>query len=379
MSIDLRPAFPLSFLSWQLLGAFAWIGTLAVGAWLVLRRSDAWGLFGLCLLMPCLLFVTEFMTVWLQDPFVLYRSYLWAIAIPALLALLLVYWSGQAVRALCLLLLALFAALSLDRINSLQSSSTVWADASAKIDRQAPANAVGRWRPLVNLGSEFEDQGNYAEALRLFGQAEALGEPLGSARFNMGVSLQQLKQHAQALDNFAQAEAKGFTEAALYYQRGESLYALGRFKDAFESFSKALQHPQAPEAEQFTRMRQAEAAVASQNYDAAIASYKTLILAAPDKQRYQVGLSMAYLRKGDLKAAMSLLNAAIAQHATGPAHYARALTYFYQGNRAASTADLEVALRAEPGNPIYRKLQQQLYAIPEQLTEKSATKPARNP
>ncbi len=371
MSIDIRPAFPLSFLSWQLLGALAWIGTLVVGAWLVLRRSDALGLLGLCLLIPCLLFVTEFATVWLQDPFVLYRSYLWAITIPALVALPLVGLPAKAVRALCLLMLALFAALSFDRINSLQSSSTAWFDASAKIDRQASANAVGRWRPLINLGTEFEDQGNYDEALRLFGQAEALGEPLGSARFNMGVCLQQLKQHPQALDNFAQAEAKGFAEAALYYQRGESLYALGRFKEAFESFTKALQQPQAADAQQFTRMRQAEAALASQNYDAAIASYKLLIQAAPDKQRYQVGLSMAYLRKKDYAAAMAILNPAIAQHATGPAYYARALTYFYQGNRAASAGDLELALRAEPDNPIYRNLERQLNAP----TGKSAVKP----
>lgn len=371
MSIDIRPPFPLSFLSWHLLGALAWIGTLVLGTWLVLRRSDAWGLFGLCLLIPGLLFVTEFATVWLQDPFVLYRSYLWAIAVPVLTALILLALPGKVIQALCLLLIALLAALSFDRIHSLQSPSTAWTDASEKIDRQAPANAVGRWRPLVNLGTEFEDRGNYDEALRLFGQAEALGEPLGSARFNMGVCLQQLKQYPQALDNFSQAEAKGFTEAALYYQRGESQYALGRFQEAFESFSKALQRPQAPDAEQFTRMRQAEAAVASQNYDAAITSYKTLIQAAPDKQRYQVGLSMAYLRKQDYAAATALLNATIAAHPTGPAYYARALTYFYQGNRTASRGDLELALRAEPNNPIYRKLQQQL-DVP---TGKSAAKP----
>ncbi len=371
MSIDIRPAFPLTLLSWHVLGALAWIGTLVWGVWLLLRRSDAWGLFGLCLLIPGLLFITEFATVWVQDPFVLYRSYLWSIGVPLLLALVLLALPGKVVQAICVMLMALLAAFSFDRIHSLQSPSSAWTDASEKIDRQAPPNAVGRWRPLVNLGTEFEERGDYAEALRLFGQAEALGEPLGSARFNMGVSLQQLKQYPQALDNFAQAEAKGFTEAALYYQRGESQYALARFQDAFESFSKALQRPQAPDAEQFTRMRQAEAGVASQNYDAAIASYKTLIQAAPDKQRYQVGLSMAYLRKQDFAAAMALLNATIAAHPAGPAYYARALTHFFQGNRTASRLDLETALRAEPDNPIYRKLQQQL-DVP---TGKSAAKP----
>lgn len=375
MSIDIRPTFPLTLWSWQMLGALAWVSTVALSAWLVIRRSDALGLAGLCLLMPALLFMTEFTTVWLQDSFVLYRSYLWSIPIPALIALPLVGLSRKTYLAVCLLLVGLFAGLSFERIGSLQSPTSAWADASAKIDRQAPANAVGRWRPLLNLAAEFQEQGNYGEALRLFSQAEALGEPLGTARFNMGVSLQQLKKHDQALDNFTQAEGKGFREAALYYQRGESQYALARFREAFDSFTQALQHPQAPEAEQFTRLRQAEAAVASQNFDAAIASYQTLIKQAPERQRYQVGLSMAYVGKQDYAAAMNILNPAIARHPTGPAYYARALTFHQLGNPSASMEDLDQALREEPNNPLYRKLQRQLTAAAGQPTAKPAIKP----
>ncbi len=360
MSIDIRPTFPMTLWSWHLLGAMTWLAAMVLGARLVVARRDAWGLVGLCLLMPCLLFITEFTTVWLQDPFVLYRSYLWSIPLPVLFALPLVGYPHKSVYAVCLLVIGLFAALSFERIMSLQSPLGAWADASAKIDRQAPANAVGRWRPLLNQGSEYQDQGNYEEALRLFSQAESLGEPLGSARFNMGVSLQELKQYAKALDNFALAEAKGFTEAALYYQRGEAYYALGRFAEAFESFTKALQHPQASEAEQFTRLRQAEAAVASNNFDVAIASYQTLIKQAPDRQRYQVGLSMAHIGKKDYAAALDILNPTIAKHPAGPAYFARALAYYYLGDRNASVQDLNLALRAEPNNPMYRNLQRQL-------------------
>ena len=375
MSIDVRPTFPLTLWSWHLLGALAWLGALVSGAWLVIRRNDVLGLIGLCLLLPCLLFVTEFATVWLQDPFVLYRGYLWSIAMPVLFALPLVGTSHKWPYALGLMLLALFAALSFERINSLQTPSTAWADAAAKIDRQAPANAVGRWRPVLNLASEFQEQGNYEEALRLFSQAEDLGEPMGSARFSMGVSLQQLKKYPQALDNFALAEAKGFKEAALYYQRGESQYALGRYKEAQESFTQALQHPQAAQAEQFTRQRQAEAAVASQDFDAAIASYRTLIQLNPDKQRYPLGLSMAYVRKKDYDTAITILNPEIARRPSAQAYFARALTYYYLGNRAASTQDLEMAMRADPNNPMYGNLQRQLNAPAAQPSAKPATKP----
>ncbi len=364
MSIDIRPSFPLTLLSWQLLGALAWLGTLAGSAWLVLRRSDVAGLIGLALLLPGLLFVTEFSTVWLQDPFVLYRSYLWSIALPVLLAVPLVTFPHKPVYGICVLLLALLAALSFERISSLQNANAAWTDASAKIDRQAPANAVGRWRPLLNLGSESLDRGNFEEALRLFSQAEALGEPLGSARFSMGVALQQLKQYPQALDNFAQAQARGFVEAALFYQRGEALAALRRFAEAHESFTLALQHPQAPEADQFTRQRQAETAVASNNLDAAIASYQALIRQAPQRQRYKIGLSMAYAGKKDFASALDVINPAIAQHPSGPAYYARALINYYQGQRSASAQDVALALQAEPGNPAYQGLQRQLAAGP---------------
>lgn len=379
MSIDIRPGFPLSLLGWHLVGALAWIATAVTGAWLVIRRQDAWGLFGLCVLMPCLLYLTEFSTVWLQDPFVLYRSYLWAFPLAVLAALPLVGQSSKPLYAVALIVVALFAASSFERIASLQTPTSAWTDASGKIDRQAAANAVGRWRPLLNLGTEYADRGNFSEALRLFGQAEALGEPLGSARFNMGVSQQQLKQHAQALDNFAQAEAKGFTEAALYYQRGESQYALGRFTDAFDSFSKSLQKPQAAEAQQYTQLRQAEAAVASRNFDAAIDAYQALIKKAPDKQRYQVGLAMAHVGKKDFAAAMAILEPMIAQRPTGPAHYARALVHFYQGNRAASAQDLEAAVRMEPNNPMYRNLQQALKAQEGQPAGKAIPKTGAKP
>ena len=383
MSIDIRPAFPLTVLSWQLVGALAWLGTLLGSIWLVIRRNDVWGLIGLCMLVPGLLFITEFSTVWLQDPFVLYRGYLWSIAIPVLFSLPLVGRTSRQLYAVVLIVLGVFAASAYERIRSFQSPETAWADAIEKIDRQAPANAVGRWRPFLNQGAEAVDRSDYEGSLRLLSQAEALGEPMGSARFNMGVSLQQLKKHALALDNFAAAEAKGFTEAGLYYQRGESQYALGRFADAYDSFTKSLTHPQVAEAEEFTRMRQAEAAVASQKYDEAIASYHQLIQKSPGKQRYQVGLSIAHVGKKNYPAAMDILNPAVAQRPTGPAYYARALTYFHMGNRAASAQDLELAMRAEPNNPIYRSLQQQLNAPAGNPTEKptanSVTKPAVKP
>jgi tetratricopeptide (TPR) repeat protein len=204
------------------------------------------------------------------------------------------------------------------------------------------------------------EKGDYNEAIRQFNQAEALGEPMGSARFNIGVSLQQLKQHPAALEQLAAAQAKGFAEAALFYHQGESHFAQRQFQQAYDSFSQALQRKQDPEAEQFTRLRQAEAAVGSNNFDAAVISYKTLIQQSPKNQRFQVGLAMAHIGKKDFVTAMGILNPAIAQRPTSAAHYARALAYFSMGDRAASKQDLDLAIRAEPNNPVYRQLEQMM-------------------
>lgn len=363
MSIDIRREFPLSVWGWpQSAGALAYLAVLGGSAWLVLRRADALGLAALCVLMPALLFLTEFVTVWVQDPFVLYRSYLWALTMPALVALPLTGVRVNLLYAIGAVLACVFAGLTFERLLSLRDAHSAWADAAAKIDMTASASAVGRWRPFLNLGAEYVDKSAYETAYRQFAQAEVLGEPLGSARFSMGLSLQQLKKHAAALVEFDKAEAKGFTEAALYFHRGESQFATGRFAEAFASFGAALAKPQDAAAGRHTRLRHAEAAVAARDFDAAIADYRLLLAGEPANSRYLVGLAMAYIGKQDIGAARSILDPLIEKQPSGPAYFARSLAWYLSGDPAASRKDLDKALLAEPRNLQYRAFQQQLDA-----------------
>jgi len=361
MSIDIRPEFPLSVWGWpQTAGALAYVAVLGGCSWMVLRRSDALGLAALCVLVPALLFLTEFATVWVQDPFVLYRSYLWALTMPALVALPLIGVKPNILYALGAVLASLFAGLAFERLASLHDARSVWADAAAKVDLKASANAVGRWRPFLNLGAEYLEHGSYETAYRHFAQAEALGEPLGSARYSMGLTLQQMNQHARALEEFGRAEAKGFTEAALYYQRGESQYAMQRFAEALASYSAALGMPQAEQAQRHTRLRRAEAAVAAGDFDTALADYRLLLGAEPHNARYQVGLAMAHIGKRDIASARAILDPLIDRQPGGAAYFARALALRLAGDREASRRDIEMALRAEPNNPQFRALREQL-------------------
>jgi tetratricopeptide (TPR) repeat protein len=100
--------------------------------------------------------------------------------------------------------------------------------------------------------------------------------------------------------------------------------------------------------------------VAQKDFATAIADYKVIVAAQPDAQRYLLGLVMAHNGQKDYANALSLLNQALAKRPTAGAHYARALTYFNMGNRAASLQDLNIALSAEPNNPAYRHLERQL-------------------
>lgn len=360
MAMDIRPQFPLGFASIEAMGAAAYMLAMLGSAWVMVRRTDGWALAALAVLLPGLMFVTEFTTVWIQDPFVLYRSYLWSITMPLLWAMVLFYAQRKTRLIAGLMVCLVLGALSFDRLDSLYNARTVWADAAAKIDTKAPPNAVGRWRPFLNLGADALERGDYSEATRLFSMAENLGEPLGSARMNLGVALQQQQQHTAALDQFTQAERKGFTEAALYFHRGESYFAIRHFEEAQRSYSQAMEKPQAPDAALFTRVRRAEAAVARQDFATAISDYKAILAQKPDAQRYTNGLAMAYNGQKDFASALSLLNDTIAKRPTSGAHYARALTYFNMGNRVASLQDLNVALSAEPNNPAYRHLERQL-------------------
>ncbi|MBK6868869.1 MAG: hypothetical protein IPG98_13465 [Burkholderiales bacterium] len=123
--------------------------------WLVLRRRDAWGLAALLILSAGLLFFTEFSTSWIQDPFVLYRSYLWAPMLCGVLAIVLGNIQPRIVYGIGLVLSLLLGALAWERVHSLRDVHSAWTDAIDKVDLQASANAVGRWRPCINRGAYY--------------------------------------------------------------------------------------------------------------------------------------------------------------------------------------------------------------------------------
>ena len=373
MSVDMRPAFPLSYMAFpQVLGVVGYVGLWIAALWAVLRRRGALSLAGVALMFPLLLYATEFATVWVQDPFVLYRSYLWAVAVPVVVAIVLTGFQPKTIYVIGCAIGLVFTVLAFERVQSLRDDHTAWGDAAEKIDLKAPASAVGRWRPFLNLGAYHLDRGSLGEAQRSFATAEALGSLHGSARFNQGVALQQQKKHAQALTTFAEAEKQGFSGQSLHYHRGESAFALGQFALAFDSFSQGL----ASAAEGVTgkdmdrmretmRMRRAEAAIGAGRYDDAIGDFNALLKASPQNRRLALGLGMALVGKGDTQAAIAQFDQIIASTPNAAAaYYGRAMAHNTAKRRDDSLKDLDRAIALDPRNAQYQQVRAQLAGPP---------------
>lgn len=365
MAIDLRPAFPLGLAALpQLLGALAYAALLGGATWMLLRRPGVWAYLGLGLLMPLLLFSTEFATVWVQDPFVLYRSYLWALPVPAFFGLLLTGWPRRLVLPLAGLALLASAGLLVERLQTLKDPARAWADAAEKVDLQAPPNAVGRYRPFLNRGAAALERLDAERALADFRQARALGEPTGSAVFSQGVAEQVLKRHDDALKSFTAAEAAGFHDAPLHYHRAESLLALGRFPQAEASFNRVLAGGAGPEMAEQSLRRRAEIALRQGRHADAARDFDQLAREHPATPRYALGLGMARIAQRDGAAALPIFDtliagAPLAAKDAALAHYGRAMALALLGPRAEEAREaLERALRLDPQNPSYRALQQ---------------------
>jgi len=366
MSIDMRPPFPLGFTSLpHLLGAVGYVVLLVASVWAVLRRSDVWGFIGLCMLFPLVLFWTEFATVWVQDPMVLYRSYLWAMPLPGLVAVTLVAsgFSSKTLYGVAAAVALLFAALGAERVLSMQTPMTVWTDAVEKTDLKGPANAVGRYRAFLNRGAQYLDRFSADLAIADFRNAHALGEPTGGALLNIGVAEQVLKKHPDALRSFAQAEAAGYTDGPLYYHRGESLFASGQFAEAATAYSQALKKTLAPAVANRARTRLAEIHMRLGRYAEAVKVFDALAKSEPGNPRHQTGLGMAHLGARNGAAALTVFKQVLSRpqdaKATALAHYGQAIAHAMLNQPAEARQAMAQAVQLDPQNASYRQLQQQ--------------------
>jgi len=362
MSINLRPPFPVAYATFpQVLGLAGYLAVIVAGAWLVLRHRDWRALLGLALLIPAALFVTEFAIVWVQDPFVLYRSYLWAIGIPALVMVIFHDIPARAGLAVGAAVAAFLAWQALDRVMSLESPERAWTDAIVKLPDDA--RSVGRWFPYLNRGAGYAERDEFALALRDFQSSEALGD-MGMGAFNAGSVLAAQGKHAEALAAFDRAAAQGYAPGNLQAQRAQSLLALRRLPEAWAALVAARDANLPSPIRERVLLDMGKVGLQVGQDAAARGALETLLRIQPHDPEARYLLAMAYVRQGQLERGKALLDALIAEGGTGPAYYGRALANFGLKHRSEALADIGEAIRRDPNNGVLHDWQARIRALP---------------
>ena len=152
LSIDLRTDFAGA---WSpvvaLLAVVGFVGYGVLGVYLM-RREGMARVAGFGLLFPWILFLPEFATIRFQEPFVLYRSYLWAPGLMVLFASGLACVPGRVAIAAAFLVLPLLFYQAHHRLHTFSSSLALLEDAVSKLPQRA---VPGGSRTLYNLGREY--------------------------------------------------------------------------------------------------------------------------------------------------------------------------------------------------------------------------------
>jgi tetratricopeptide (TPR) repeat protein len=361
MSIDMHPPFPLTLTATpHVVGAIAYMGLLISAVVAVVRRNDVWGFVGLCLLFPLILFLTEFSIVWVQDPFVLYRSYLWAIPIPALLAVLLTGFSPGTLYKIATVLALVLGISTVDRVSSMRNDQTVWTDAIGKVMVPGDANAVGRSRAFMNHGMGRLKHFEYEMAMKDFKAAHTLGAIKGEALFAMGMTLHAMGRPTEALQLLQQAEVARYSGNLLQFHRGESQYALGMMEEAVNSYTKAMALPMGDLQTERAHASRADAAMRLNRFADAKADFAWLLARHPKQARYSMGIGLAQLGLKDAAGALQTFNAIVLEKPDALSHYGRALAQHQLGNKVAAQEDIGKAVQLEPGNAVYKQVQESI-------------------
>jgi len=253
MSIDVRVDFFQTWsAAWVILKVSAFVGFGVLGV-MLLRRGGRIGMAGVGMLFAWILFLAEFSTARFQEPFVLYRSYLWAPGVLIAVAATLSAFPLRAAMTVSVLAIPLLWYQAQDRLVTFSSSFRLWEDAVAKL----PAKPVP-WgsRTLYVMAKEYADggrpdkaieiaekcmdqypdtvhchyargvihflQGQYDLALHYLARAVELQPESGIAHHRLGLVLERLGRIQEAKAEYGRASGLGFKGADFEIKRLES-------------------------------------------------------------------------------------------------------------------------------------------------------------
>lgn len=238
MSVDMRAPFIPPWSAWQgWLGATGFIGYGALGGWLLFRPR--WmGLAGLALLYPWLQFSVEFFSIRVQEPFVLYRSYLWMPGMMLLFPLLLTKFTRRGTLLGLGFVILLLVSLAWNRLWVFGDNYRLWNDAALLLhDDQEP----GADRIFYNRGNAELADKNWEAAVADFQRAVALSPQLAPVRYALGLAYFNSGRYQDALAQFDAAIIIQPDDASFYYAKGMSLKRLHQDEQSRRQMEKSCE------------------------------------------------------------------------------------------------------------------------------------------
>jgi protein O-mannosyl-transferase len=253
MSIDVRVDFFQTWSAgWVILKLSAFVGFGVLGL-VLLRRGGRFGMAGFGMLFTWILFLPEFSTARFQEPFVLYRSYLWAPGVLIAVAATLSALPLRAAMTASVLAIPLLLYQAHDRLVTFSSSFLLWEDAVAKLP-EGPVPWGSRTLYMVakeyayggqpqkaieiaeKCVAQYADtihchyargvihllQGQYELALRYLARAVELQPDSGIAHHRLGLVLERLGRTREAKAEYALASDLGFKGADFEIKRLDS-------------------------------------------------------------------------------------------------------------------------------------------------------------
>jgi tetratricopeptide (TPR) repeat protein len=225
VSVDMREPFAISLWSWpHTLGLLGFLTYPCVAIWLLLKQGKR-GLLGFALLFPWLLFLTEMSTVRAQEPFVMYRSYLWMPGLFAALPVVCVALPPKRAFLFLGVLAVLFVPLSLNRLHTFSSGLLLWDDAEKLV--RDKRNVIGAERIYGNRGIELVKLKRYEEAIGAFTRSIEIFPWFDFTHLSRAEAYYRIKKYPQALAGFNRAIELKPENPRSYYGRALTYRALG--------------------------------------------------------------------------------------------------------------------------------------------------------
>lgn len=233
MSVDMREPFVVTIGDWS-----GWVGLLAFFAygvaavWLLLRGGII-GLAGFALLYPWLQFGVELTSIRVQEPFVLYRSYLWIPGLLLLIPLLLLRFPQRRMLWLAGGVVLLLVPLAWSRLWIFADEYRLWDDAASLLQNEKIAGAD---RIFFNRGQALMKQRRWEEAVGDFERSAAISPQLAPIHQQLGEAYSHAGRYMEAVAQFDVAIGIKADDSYSYFAKGVALNRLGRKSEAREQF-----------------------------------------------------------------------------------------------------------------------------------------------